>query len=46
MSTPVLTEYGWHIVKVASKSGSVEEKFTDWLDGLKKQGLVLKLYAI
>lgn len=46
MSTPVKTEYGWHIIKVTSKSGSVEEKFTDWLDGLKKKGLVLKLYAI
>jgi len=46
MSTPVKTEYGWHIIKVKSKSGSIEQKFTDWLDGLKKKGLVLKLYAV
>ena len=46
ISAPVKTEYGWHIIKVASKSGSIEEAFTDWIDGLKSKGLVLKLYAI
>lgn len=46
ISAPVLTEYGWHIVKVYSKSGSVEEKFTDWIDDLKKKSLIMKFYAI
>jgi len=46
MSAPVRTEYGWHIILVASKSGSIEQKFTDWIDGLKKKSLILKFYAI
>ncbi|MEI7792212.1 MAG: peptidylprolyl isomerase [Candidatus Berkelbacteria bacterium] len=46
VSAPVRTEYGWHLILVESKSGSIEEKFTDWIDSIKKKSLILKFYAV
>lgn len=46
ISAPVRTEFGWHIIKVESKSGTVEKTFTDWIAGLKKKSLILKFYEI
>lgn len=43
---PVRTEYGWHLIQVESRTGSVNKSFTDWLAGIKSKSLVLKLYMI
>jgi foldase protein PrsA len=41
MSDPVLTDYGWHLIKVEGKTGKVEMKFTDWLNQVKDKSLIL-----
>ncbi len=46
ISQPVKTEFGWHIIKVESKTGTIEKKFSDWMEELKEKGLILKLYEI
>lgn len=46
ISVPVRSEFGWHIIKVESKTGKIEEKFTDWMDGIKAKSLIIKFYEI
>ncbi len=46
ISSSVRSEFGWHIIKVESKTGSIEEKFTDWMEGIKAKSLILKFYEL
>lgn len=43
ISEPIFTDYGWHIIKVESKTGKVEEKFIDWISSLEKKSLIIRL---
>jgi parvulin-like peptidyl-prolyl isomerase len=44
ISEPIRSEYGFHIIKVESRTGKINESFTDWLAGIKKKSLILKFY--
>jgi len=46
VSEPVLTEFGWHLIKVEGKSGNIDKAFGDWISDLKDASLTLKLYEI
>lgn len=46
ISDPIRTTYGWHIIKVQSRTGLIEQTFADWLLELKKKSFVMKLYEI
>lgn len=37
LSELVKTDYGWHIIKVEEKKGSVKSSFKDWLEEQKKE---------
>ena len=46
VSDLVRSDYGWHIIKVESRTGSVDQGFTDWLDSIQKKSLVLNFFKI
>lgn len=46
ISEPVLTDFGWHLIKVEGKSGMIDQSFGDWITALKDKSLILKLYEV
>lgn len=46
VSDLVRSDFGWHIIKVESRTGSVDQSFTDWLDGIQKKSLVLNFFKV
>lgn len=44
VSEPVRTDYGWHLIKVEEKKGTVDMSFTDWVESLKENSMILKIY--
>ncbi len=43
VSPIVKSSYGYHIIQLEDKRGSIEENFNDWVDKIKKGWLVWKL---
>ena len=41
---PIRTDFGWHIIKIESKTGTIDKPFTDWLTGIKNKSLILKIF--
>ncbi len=46
VTDPVRTQYGWHLIKVESKSGIVQKSFADWISGIREKSLVAQFYKI
>lgn len=46
VSEPVLTEFGWHLIKVESKSGRIDQSFSEWIGGLKDKSVILRFYEV
>ena len=40
------SEFGWHIVKVEEKKGKVDKSFSDWLDMLRKESVIIQLFHV
>jgi len=41
---PVRTDFGWHIIKIEEKTGSMDKPFTDWLTDIKNKSLILNFF--
>lgn len=39
---PVKTDFGWHIILIENKTGTIDKTFADWLQGIKNKSLILK----
>ncbi len=39
---PIRTDFGWHIIKVESKTGKVSKSFAEWLSDLKNKSFIIK----
>ncbi|MFA7243807.1 MAG: peptidylprolyl isomerase [Patescibacteria group bacterium] len=44
VSEPFRTSFGWHILKVESKTGIIDESFDSWLSGLKNKSIIVNLF--
>lgn len=38
---PIKTDFGWHIIKIESKTGSIDKPFKDWLTDIKNKSLIV-----
>lgn len=38
---PVRTDFGWHIIKIEGKTGTIEKPFVDWLADIKNKSFIL-----
>lgn len=46
ISEPIRTSFGWHIIKVESKTGTIEMSFDEWLSLIKEKSLILRLVRL
>lgn len=46
VSEPFRTQFGWHIVKITDKKGSIDLSFSDWLISLRKDSLIWVLLNV
>jgi len=46
VSEPFRSQFGWHVVKVIEKKGQVDTSFADWLSGLRKDSLIIRLLKL
>jgi len=46
VSELVRSDYGWHIIKLESSAGKIDQSFTDWLDSIQNNSLILNLFKI
>lgn len=44
VSDLVRSDYGWHIIKLEERTGTIDQSFTDWIAGAKKKSLVLNFF--
>lgn len=38
---PIRTDFGWHIIKIEEKTGTVNKPFADWLADIKNKSLII-----
>jgi len=46
VSDPFRSQFGWHVVKILEKKGQVDSSFADWLNGLRKDSLIIRLLKV
>ena len=46
VSEPFRTEFGWHIVNILEKKGKVDKSFSDWLESLRQESLIITLFHV
>jgi len=40
------SEFGWHILKVEERKGKVDKSFSDWLDELRKESVIMQMLHV
>lgn len=46
ISSPIRSEFGWHIIKIENRTGSIEKKFSEWMEQIRSKSLIMNFYEI